>query len=137
MPLTEKESQDVCFIRDSSYGEFLARYFSPMPGPIEDTSGKVIGEHKGVHLFTIGQRRGINCPASEPYYVVKIDMSKNRLVVGFKNELFRQECRVEAINWIHNAPAGSTGCTYTSSISPQGCGIQGDSLGQPNCSGAF
>jgi tRNA-uridine 2-sulfurtransferase len=104
MPLTEKESQDVCFIRDSSYGEFLARYFSPMPGPIEDTSGKVIGEHKGVHLFTIGQRRGINCPASEPYYVVKIDMKKNRLVVGFKNELFRQKCRVEAINWIHNAP---------------------------------
>jgi tRNA-specific 2-thiouridylase len=105
VPLTQKESQDVCFIRDSSYGEFLARYFSLSPGPIEDTSGNVIGEHKGLHLFTIGQRRGINCPASEPYYVVEIDMKKNRLVVGFKRELFRMECRVETINWIHGTPA--------------------------------
>jgi tRNA-uridine 2-sulfurtransferase len=104
VPLTQKESQDVCFIRDLSYGEFLARYFSPKPGSIEDTSGNVIGKHKGLHLFTIGQRRGINCPASEPYYVVEIDMNKNRLVVGFKNELFRKECRVEAINWIHHVP---------------------------------
>ncbi len=104
VPLTQKESQDVCFIRDLSYGEFLAGYFSPQPGPIEDTSGNVIGRHKGLHLFTIGQRRGINCPASEPYYVVEIDMSKNRRVVGVKNELFRKECRVEAINWIHEVP---------------------------------
>jgi tRNA-uridine 2-sulfurtransferase len=104
VPLTEKESQDVCFIKNSLYSEFLARYFSSSPGLIEDTSGNVIGEHKGLHLFTIGQRRGINCPASEPFYVVRIDMKKNRLVVGFKNELYRKECRVEAINWIQNAP---------------------------------
>jgi len=103
-PLTQKESQDVCFIRDSSYGEFLSQYFSPRPGPIEDGSGNVIGEHKGLHLFTIGQRQGINGPASEPYYVVRIDMSKNCLVVGFKHELFRMECRVETINWIHDVP---------------------------------
>jgi tRNA-uridine 2-sulfurtransferase len=104
MPLTEKESQDVCFIKDSSYGEFLGRYFSPSPGPIEDTTGNVIGRHKGLHLFTIGQRRGINCPASEPYYVVRIDMSRNCLVVGFKNKLYRKECRVESINWMHDVP---------------------------------
>ena len=104
VPSAQKESQDVCFIRDSSYGEFLVRYFSPKPGPIEDTSGKVIGEHKGLHLFTIGQRRGINCPASEPFYVMEIDVKKNRLVVGFKHELFRKECRVESINWIHDVP---------------------------------
>ena len=104
IPLSQKESQDVCFVRNSSYGEFLARYFSPTPGTIEETSGKVIGEHKGLHLFTIGQRRGINCPASEPFYVMEIDVKKNRIVVGFKHELFRKECRVEAINWIHGAP---------------------------------
>jgi tRNA-uridine 2-sulfurtransferase len=104
VPLMTKESQDICFIRDSSYGEFLARYFLPTPGPIEDTSGKVIGRHNGLHLFTIGQRKGINCPASEPYYVVRIDTQKNLLVVGFKHELFCRKCRVEAINWIHDAP---------------------------------
>lgn len=107
VPLTQGESQDVCFIKNVSYGKFLSRYFSPRPGIIEDTSGKVVGEHKGLHLFTVGQRRGINCPASEPYYVVKIDIKKNCLVVGFKHELNQQECRVEAINWIHPEPFDS------------------------------
>ncbi len=103
-PLTQRESQDVCFIKNSTYGEFLTRFFSSRPGPIEDTAGHIIGEHKGLHLFTIGQRRGINCPASEPYYVVKIDMEKNRLIVGFKHELYRKDCRVEGINWIRGMP---------------------------------
>jgi tRNA-uridine 2-sulfurtransferase len=104
VPLTKKESQDVCFIKGISYGDFLARYFSPSPGFIEDTSGNIIGIHHGLHLFTIGQRRGINCPASEPYYVVRIDMKKNRLVVGFKDKLYRKNCLVEAIKWIQNVP---------------------------------
>lgn len=107
VPLTKRESQDVCFIKNVSYGKFLSRYFSPRPGIVEDTSGKVIGQHKGLHLFTVGQRRGINCPAPEPYYVVKIDIKRNCLVVGFKHELNQQECRVEAINWIHHHPFDS------------------------------
>ncbi|MFO8084568.1 MAG: tRNA 2-thiouridine(34) synthase MnmA [Desulfobacterales bacterium] len=107
VPLTRTESQDVCFIKGFSYGEFLARYLTSEPGLIEDTSGKVIGEHKGLHLFTIGQRRGINCPASEPYYVVQIDIKKNCLIVGYKHELYCRECHVEAINWIKDIPSSS------------------------------
>ncbi len=98
--LAKKESQDVCFIKNSTYGEFLARYFTPAPGPIEDTSGKVLGQHRGLHLFTIGQRRGINCCASEPYYVIRMDTHGNRLIVGTKQELYQGRCRVESINWI-------------------------------------
>lgn len=104
--IKKKESQDVCFIRDKNYGAFLAQQqeFEPAPGLIKDLSGNVLGEHKGLHLFTIGQRRGINCPASEPYYVVNMDIEKSTLTVGFKKHLFASECRVKNINWIQETP---------------------------------
>ena len=103
-PAVEPESQDVCFIREGSYGDFLSKKFSPEPGEIANTSGKVIGEHQGLHLFTIGQRRGINCPAAEPYYVVRIDTMANRLIVGFKGELFASQCRATSVNWLQGVP---------------------------------
>jgi tRNA-specific 2-thiouridylase len=105
-PVTTGESQDICFIKGLSYGEFLARQpnFTPQPGPIEDVHGNVIGRHNGLHLFTIGQRRGINCPAAEPYYVVRIDKPQNRLSIGFKKDLGASQCRVTDINWINGKP---------------------------------
>jgi len=100
------ESQDICFIRGNRYGDFLSMQsgFEPEPGIIEDVNGDILGEHQGLHLFTIGQRRGINCPAAEPYYVVRIDKTKNRLVVGFKKDLLSSECRIVNINWIIQEP---------------------------------
>lgn len=105
-PVTQAESQDVCFIKEEGYAEFLARQtgFDPQPGLIETVSGQVIGEHRGLHLFTIGQRRGINCPAAEPYYAVRLDAERNRLVVGSKTDLLSAECRVTDINWINEHP---------------------------------
>jgi len=105
-PATRSESQDVCFIRDNSYGDFLRsqKGFRPQPGIIEDLNGQVVGQHDGLHLFTIGQRRGINCPAAEPYYVIRLDIKRNRLVVGTKKDLLSSECRVVEINWIGDAP---------------------------------
>ena len=105
-PVVGEESQDICFIKDDHYGEFLKAQpgFNARPGIIEDVHGKVIGEHTGLHGFTIGQRKGINCPAAEPYYVIKIDMQKNKLIVGFKQDGYSQECFVENINWILHAP---------------------------------
>jgi tRNA-specific 2-thiouridylase len=108
-PLTKNQSQDICFIKDQTYAEFLAMQpgFEAKPGIIEDINGNILGEHQGLHLFTIGQRRGINCPAGEPYYVVRIDVEQNRLIVGFKKDLLSSECRVVNINWINQAPASS------------------------------
>jgi len=105
-PLLESESQDVCFIKDESYQRFLAAQpgFESAAGPIVDRNGNTIGQHRGLHRFTIGQRRGINCPAAEPYYVIRIDRETNRLVVGSKQDLFRSECRVVDINWIQAVP---------------------------------
>lgn len=106
-PAARLESQDVCFIRGRSYGDFLRRTcgLEPRPGPIEDLHGNLLGEHNGLHLFTIGQRRGINCPAAEPYYVVRLDTARNRLVVGSKKDLLSSSCRVVDINWIVSEPA--------------------------------
>jgi len=105
-PVTRGESQDVCFIKDEGYAEFLAQQtgFDPRPGKIETVRGQTIGEHQGLHLFTVGQRRGINCPAAEPYYVVRLDAERNRLIVGSKNDLLSAQCRVAGINWIGREP---------------------------------
>ncbi len=106
-PVKTSESQDVCFIKGKTYGNFLARHegFNAKPGQIIDVHGNVIGEHHGLHLFTIGQRRGINCPASEPYYVIQMDTKQNKLTVGFKKDLFASQCKVEHINWIQEVPS--------------------------------
>jgi len=105
-PLTRQESQDVCFIRDTSYADFLIRTtgIRPQPGDIVDTAGHRVGSHSGLHRYTVGQRRGINCPASEAYYVIRIDTRSNRLVVGSKDELVVESCRVTGINWITAIP---------------------------------
>ena len=74
---------------------------------LSEEQGRVLGRHKGLHLFTVGQRRGINCPSSEPYYVLRMDRGSNQLVVGSKNDLYATECQVDSINWIQ-PPANRT-----------------------------
>ena len=105
-PLLKRESQDVCFVGDQKYGGFLAAQpgFQPQPGPIEDLNGRLLGRHPGLHCFTIGQRRGINCPAPEPYYVVRLDARRNCLVVGRRDDLITGQCLVRSINWICREP---------------------------------
>jgi len=105
-PFHRSESQDVCFIRGMHYGEFLVHQTGIVPerGEIVDTSGRVIGTHDGVWGFTIGQRRGLRCPASEPYYVLRLDLASNRVIVGGKSELVMRGCTVRDINWIEPSP---------------------------------
>ncbi len=102
----KSESQDICFIKGKTYGEFLAEQpgFKAKPGLIQDTQGATLGSHNGLHLFTVGQRRGINCPASDPYYVVGMDPRQGLLKVGFKKALESYTCKIENINWIIQKP---------------------------------
>jgi tRNA-specific 2-thiouridylase len=106
-PVTHKESQDVCFISSHRYTEFLADQLgvAPFPGEIVDRYGRILGRHAGLHRFTVGQRRGIDCPAAEPYYVLRIETQSNRLVVGSRQDTLSSECRVQGINWIQPEPS--------------------------------
>ncbi len=104
-PLEKQESQDVCFITGSK-NQFLENQpeFKIQPGPVSDLEGNILGCHQGLHRFTVGQRKGINIPAKHAYYVVRIDWSENRLVVGNKEDTFSKCCAVKKIKWI-NPPA--------------------------------
>ena len=81
------ESQDICFIPDNDYVGFLNRRIGPpAPGPILSTSGEVLGRHKGLLGYTIGQRKGLGVAAPRPLYVVRIDVDNNTLIVGFEED---------------------------------------------------
>lgn len=102
---TRSESQDICFVRDN-YADFLTAAGVPSrPGEIATLDGTVIGRHDGLHHFTVGQRKGIGVPGPEPYYVVRLDRERNRLVVGGKESLLASGCRVASVNWIVDPPA--------------------------------
>jgi len=103
LPVAEQpESQDVCFLADGDYRRFLARQAPHLfrPGPIRDTSGRVLGQHRGLPAYTIGQRKGLGVAAPEPLYVLAIDIAENTLIVGTAKELGQDECWVEGMHYI-------------------------------------
>lgn len=100
-PTHPSESQDICFIHDNNFPQFILEKQNIIPehGHIIDMDGKIVGHHKGLHTFTIGQRRGLNSPAKEPYYVKRIDIKNNTLHVCFKKDLSQKNFTVDHINW--------------------------------------
>src|SRR5215510_8990082 len=101
------ESQEICFVPDGDYARFVENYAkyemggsATSCGEISDPAGNVIGEHAGLHRYTIGQRRGIGVAASEPLYVLKIDVPRNQLVVGKRNELYGKCLTANGVNWV-------------------------------------
>ena len=83
------DSQDICFVPNGNYKTIVEKLKpeSFIEGNITDTSGKIIGKHKGIANFTIGQRKGIKVASSEPYFVIKIDTKKNEVIVGSREDL--------------------------------------------------
>ncbi len=103
LPVADRaESQDLCFLADNDYRRFLQAQApqSIRPGPILDTAGRVIGQHKGLPFYTIGQREGLGIAAPEALYVMRIDMARNALVVGTKAELGRRELVAAEVSYI-------------------------------------
>jgi tRNA-specific 2-thiouridylase len=114
VPVAEKpESQEICFVPTGNYVRFIEDYvleqgskLAEEEGEIVTTSGDVLGRHKGLHHYTVGQRRGLGLSAGRPVYVVALDRPNNRLVVGAERELGRTVCDVRDVNWIpFSAPA--------------------------------
>jgi tRNA-uridine 2-sulfurtransferase len=89
LPVAQKaESQDICFVTGGDYRQFIEERTGAMkPGDIVDMEGKVLGSHRGLLYYTIGQRSGLGISAKEPLYVVNIDAGKNRVVTGSKSDL--------------------------------------------------
>lgn len=87
--LGRDESQDLCFLRGNDYHRFLAARMPGgiKPGPIYDTQGRCLGEHRGLPFYTVGQREGLGISAPGPLYVIGLDVSRNALTVGFAEEL--------------------------------------------------
>jgi tRNA-specific 2-thiouridylase len=95
------ESQDLCLVESNgSMRAFLDKYLAPKQGEIVDTTGKVLGQHDGVHHYTIGQRKGLGIAAAEPLYVIELDAINNRVVVGDRTKGTQPECTVNRINWV-------------------------------------
>ncbi len=83
------ESQDICFVTQSSYGQFFQeRNLPSVAGDIVDRAGRILGKHKGVIYYTIGQRGGLGISARTPLYVLEIDAGKSRIIVGEKEDLY-------------------------------------------------
>jgi len=99
------ESQELCFIRNQSYREFLSsRDVVSRPGPIRDTEGREVGRHYGITGFTVGQRRGMGISASQPLYVVAIDAADNAIVVGQKDATYTASISVVEFNLLRQDP---------------------------------
>jgi len=105
LPVAEKaESQEICFLPRNNYREFLEhklpqyknRFSKAIkPGPIVDTQGKTVGQHKGIAFYTIGQRQGLGIAFGRPVYVIKINSRNNRVVIGTKEEAASREFLVK------------------------------------------
>jgi len=108
IPVAEKsDSQDICFIPDGDYSGFLERRgVETEPGDFILEDGTVVGRHKDVHCYTVGQRRGMGIAWSEPLYVLRIDMATNSIIVGVESELYRNSLTISRCNWLQQVTDG-------------------------------
>ena len=104
----KKESQEICFVPDGDYAGFIDRYLEaesqtdrlPSQGEIVASDGTVLGQHNGIHRYTVGQRRGIGLAHSRPLYVLNVDALNDRVVVGYDDELLSDAFTAGGVNWV-------------------------------------
>lgn len=96
------DSQEICFVYDNDYGRFLSERVPEaiMPGPILNTRGEKVGEHKGLPLYTVGQRKGLGLTTPTPVYVVALDPEQNAVIVGEDRETYQGGLLASDMNWI-------------------------------------
>ena len=118
------DSQDICFVPDGDYGKFIEGYcertgkegdgakFSPFEaGDFVTEDGRVLGRHKGIIRYTIGQRKGLGLSLPQPLYVCRKDLEKNQVVLAPNERLFRDTLEAEELNFISGEyPRGSFRC---------------------------
>jgi len=112
LPVADKpDSQEICFIPDHDYAAFVAKHapHAAQRGAIVDEGGRVVGEHAGIHRFTVGQRKGLGVsgsPTGAPVYVLALKPESQEVVVGPKAALERTTLNASGMNWIEGEPNG-------------------------------
>lgn len=98
----KKESQEICFIPDNDYQNFLKKHGNGIQqkGNIVLSNGEVLGQHQGFINYTIGQRKGLGISYKEPLYVLKLDKEKKEVIVGAEKELYAKELYAKEVNWM-------------------------------------
>jgi len=98
----KKESQEICFIPNNNYAEFLLNNMEkePKKGNIVTTKGEILGEHNGLIYYTIGQRKGLGIAYKEPLYVLELDNNKNEVIVGTEDQLYKKELYANELNFL-------------------------------------
>jgi len=111
LPTTRKpESMEICFVPDGDYARFVEKVAGPQPGgEVTNEQGEVLGQHAGLHRFTVGQRKGIGVAAAEKLYVLRLEPEARRVVVGPAPAVDRQEFLVERPHWVDGAPVPGAG----------------------------
>jgi tRNA-specific 2-thiouridylase len=102
LPVAHKpESQDLCFVPDGNYARVVEEYATPKTGEIVDEDGTVLGQHKGIHRFTVGQRRGLGLPGGTPArFVIGISAGDGQIRVGTREKLLAQGILADRCNWV-------------------------------------
>lgn len=101
LPVAQKrDSQEICFVAEGAYASFLCGLGLPLPGPGKfiGTDGEVLGEHRGILHYTVGQRKGLGA-FGKPMYVTAIDEAANTVTLGEEEKLYARGCVVEGLNW--------------------------------------
>lgn len=98
----KRDSQDICFVPDGDYAKFIEGYTGKRyeKGNFIDTNGNILGEHKGIIRYTIGQRKGLGLALPKPVYVCSKCLESNTVMLGEKNELFSKSLNAADFNWI-------------------------------------
>jgi tRNA-specific 2-thiouridylase len=106
------DSQDICFVPNGSYVSVLEKL---RPGALEDgdivhTDGRVLGRHKGIINYTVGQRKGLGIGGGDPLYVIGLNPDLHQVIVGPYEALARTEISLKEVNWLGDLPSGSIDC---------------------------
>jgi tRNA-specific 2-thiouridylase len=108
LPVADKpDSVDICFVGEEGYAAVVERQRPEAfrPGPILDLDGQVLGTHRGLPAYTVGQRRGLGLATGEPRFVVALDPERNAVIVGGAGDVFATGCRAVDANWLITPPA--------------------------------
>jgi tRNA-uridine 2-sulfurtransferase len=99
------ESQEICFVPDDDYAAFVAKRGTGLgPGAIVDSTGRVLGQHAGIHQFTVGQRKGLGVAVGQPLYVLEVRSETREVVVGSADALEEGALIAQDVNWISGEP---------------------------------